>query len=557
MIAKKRILRISSVLFICVFILSSVPLQVVQAADVLFAKPAAGGSGDCSTWEDACTLQSALSNAVRGNEIWVAQGVYKPTTLATDRAATFLLRENVAVYGGFDGITDDEKTDRDPAAHATILSGDIDNNDSQTPIITDLETVTGNTSNSYHVVTGADVAVLDGFTITAGFTDGSIDPFTPVGGGGLYNDSSSPTITNVTFRGNHAVDVGGGMLNYVSNPTLSNVTFSDNSAYWGGGMYIIDSSPTLTIVTFSGNQATEGGGIFNDHSSPTLSNVLFDGNQANYGGGMYNFYTTSTLTITTFSGNHAIDVGGGIYNLFSDSTITNVTFSDNSADIVGGGMYITGNNPVLLNVTFSGNQSRYGGGMYIDASSPVITNTTFSGNHSNNSGGGMFNNGSTVLTNTTFSDNEAGDSGGGMYNYYYSNPTLTNTTFSDNSANKGGGIYNLNNSSPIVRNSIFWGNTGGQFGGDYVEVTDSVLEGGYATGTNIITADPRLGTLGNYGGFTQTIPLLAGSSAIDTANDDYCPDTDQRDVHRPQGAGCDIGAFEGVIYWINLPLIVR
>ena len=53
-------------------------------------------------------------------------------------------------------------------ANVTILSGDIDNNDSQTPIITDLATVTGNTTNSYHVVTGATGATLDGFTITAG-----------------------------------------------------------------------------------------------------------------------------------------------------------------------------------------------------------------------------------------------------------------------------------------------------------------------------------------------------------------------------------------------------
>ncbi len=72
------------------------------------------------------------------------------------------------------------------------------------------------------------------------------------------------------------------------------------------------------------------------------------------------------------------------------------------------------------------------------------------------------------------------------------------------------------------------------------------MQGGYprSTCTNIITADPLLGALGNYGGFTQTIPLLAGSSAIDTGNDAVCPATDQRGVTRPQGAHCDIGAYE-------------
>ena len=61
---------------------------------------------------------------------------------------------------------------------------------------------------------------------------------------------------------------------------------------------------------------------------------------------------------------------------------------------------------------------------------------------------------------------------------------------------------------------------------------------------NIITADPMLGTLGNYGGYTQTIPLLAYSSATDAGNDAICPATDQRGITRPQGVHCDIGVFE-------------
>jgi len=55
-----------------------------------------------------------------------------------------------------------------------------------------------------------------------------------------------------------------------------------------------------------------------------------------------------------------------------------------------------------------------------------------------------------------------------------------------------------------------------------------------------------LGTLGNYGGFTETIPLLAGSSAIDAGDDATCPAIDQCGITRPQGAHCDIGAFEYV-----------
>lgn len=61
------------------------------------------------------------------------------------------------------------------------------------------------------------------------------------------------------------------------------------------------------------------------------------------------------------------------------------------------------------------------------------------------------------------------------------------------------------------------------------------------SGTDIITADPLLSTIGPHGGNTQTIPLLPGSSAINATSTE-CPATDQRGITR--GATCDIGAFE-------------
>lgn len=61
---------------------------------------------------------------------------------------------------------------------------------------------------------------------------------------------------------------------------------------------------------------------------------------------------------------------------------------------------------------------------------------------------------------------------------------------------------------------------------------------------NIISADPRLGAPGDNGGFTATMALLPGSAAIDAGNDATCPAGDQRRVVRPQGAHCDIGAYE-------------
>ncbi|MBI5293979.1 MAG: S-layer homology domain-containing protein [Chloroflexi bacterium] len=518
-------------------LLALAPVQPAHALGNLYAKPVASGLGNCSSWANACTLQTALTNAPRDTEIWAAMGTHRPTTSTVNRDATFQLKDSVAVYGGFKG-TETTRDQRDPAANVTVLSGDIDRNDSQTPIITDISTVTGNGTNSYHVVTGITGATLDGVTITAGFAGGD---YPSDRGGGMYNASNSnPVLTNVTFSGNAASDNGGGMCNSYSNPMLTTVTFSSNAAHYGGGMYNNHSSPILNIATFSGNVVTTtgtGGGMYNAYSSnPTMTDVTFSGNlSAYYGGGMGNYESSPILTNVTFSSNSATNHGGGMYNArFSSPVLTNVTFSGNTTTEAGGGMINTESNPTLTNVTFSDNTANRGGGMNNGGvSNPTLTNVTFSGNTATDIGGGIYNMGGTLL--------------------------LTNVTFSGNTAtNRGGGMWN-NSSNPQIRNTIFWGNTattGAQiYNNDSISavVNDSVVQDGCpadSTCTNIITADPLLGALGDNGGFTLTIPIQAGSSAIDAGDDAICPDTDQRGLSRPWdgdgsgGAACDIGAYE-------------
>ncbi len=476
-----------------------------------------GTCGDQTDWSNACGLQYALTTvAVSGDEIWVASGMYTPTTTG-DRAATFQLKSGVAVYGGFAG-GETERSQRNWTTNVVVLSGDLNGDDVG---------FTNNGENSYRVVTGANGATLDGVTVSGGNANGS-DPYD--NGGGMYNLNGSPTLTNVTFSSNSAHEYGGGMFSG-GNPTLSNVTFSGNSAL------------------------TDGGGMFNDGGSPSLTNVTFSGNSAIFGGGMYNDSGSPTLTNVTFSSNSASFYGGGMYNNEGSPSLTNVTFSSNSATFGGGGINNNSSNPTLTDVTFSNNSAKVGGGMgNSGGSNPVLTNVTFNGNIANVKGGGVTNvSSSPTLTNVTFSGNSAGVWGGGVYNEA-SSPTLTNVTFSGNSAaNIGGGMYNLGTSTVptnlTIRNTILWGNTaptGSQIYDDEYStssVSDSVVQGSYAGGTNIITTDPLLDALGNYGGSTQTTPLLPGSSAIDAGNDTFCPATDQRGIFR-HGAHCDIGAFE-------------
>ena len=265
--------------------------------------------------------------------------------------------------------------------------------------------------------------------------------------------------------------------------------------------------------------------------------------------GIINFGTL-TVQNSTISQNTGENVGGGIFS-FTDSvlTIRNCTISQNSA-FAGGGVYIyRGGTLTMENSIISGNSAFAGGGIAGEGTMS-IDNTTIANNEAG-SGGGILNvassPGSSTLTirNSTISGNTATNKGGGLYNED-STLTLTNVTITGNTAPVGGGTYNAT-SSATIRNTIFWGNTGGEIYNDILStstVSDSVVQGGYSGGTNIIIGDPGLGSLGDYGGATQTIPLGDGSPAIDAGSSTYCPNTDQRGVSRPQGSACDIGAYE-------------
>ena len=408
-------------------------VSLTVTPQIRYVKANATGLNNGSSWTNAYTdLHSALSAASAGDEIWVAAGTYKPTA-TTDRTISFTLKNGVALYGGFAG-TETLRTQRDPSTNVTILSGEIG--------------AVGTGDNAYHVVLGGgtdNTAIFDGFTVTAGNANGA---FPYDAGGGMYNSSSNPSLTNLIFSGNSALS-GGGMFNNNSSPSLTNVIFNSNSADDGGGMGNFTSSPSLTNVSFVANVAsTSGGGISNyDTSSPSLINVLFNGNSAG-------------------------SVGGGMVNVLnSGPSLTNVTFYNNSATSNGGAI-----------------------------------------GYSGNSGG---------------------------------SPTLINVTVKANTAANGGGIYNGNNSLTI-KNSILWGNTNGDlvnFNSSAPSITYSIVQGGYA-GTGNLSSDPLLQPLANNGGFTQTMALGSGSPAINAGTNTGCPATDQRGVTRPQGAACDIGAYE-------------
>ena len=290
----------------------------------------AAGANNGAGWENAYKfLQDALidaNSALKPVEIWVAEGIYTPDSNSADpngsgdRTATFQLINGVTLKGGYAGFGEANPDARDIELYETTLSGDLDGNDE--PNFVNYE------ENSYHVVTGSGTdssAVLDGFTITAGNANEDY-PSQHANGGGMYNYTGSPTVTNCIFTGNRA-GYGGGMLNSFSNPTITNCTFSGNTAGSGGGMSNWENSNlTVSNCIFSNNtSANHGGGMYNYDSSPIVTNSSFIGNSASFaGGGMVNSNdSNSTVTNCTFIGNSVSNSGGGMGNFESDPFVIN------------------------------------------------------------------------------------------------------------------------------------------------------------------------------------------------------------------------------------------
>lgn len=483
--------------------------------DVLYVKPDAGGA--CASWTDACDLQKALSDAQAGDQIWVAAGIYKPTTI-DDQNAYFYLKSGITLYGGFYG-TEASLSQRDWQSNPTILSGEIGD-----PAI-----LTDNSRIILAVYDGSYGIVADGFSIQNGYNTDNAS--------GLYAYNSQGTFSNLILTNNTANQ--GGAINFTNGkPKLVNVTILENHASWGGGLYLTNVDATLTDVTISNNSATmEGGGVYS-----TGGNI--------------------SLTRVTISGNSAVRSGGGFYAYDTDSILTDVSFLNNTASSYEASIYYGGGGMFNFGPEGIGNQN-----------SVTLNNVLFSGNSSADDGGGLYNlRIVSELTNVTFTGNHA-NRGGALSNSIVSYANLTNVTFTDNSitpANPqyGGAIFNFSTSTVTITNTILWGNSVPQLTNSSATATISYsdVQGGCSsipgtTCSNSIDANPLLNALANNGGFTQTQALSANSPAIDTGDSLNCPSKDQRGYYRPingdsiPGARCDMGAYEYDSFLLTGPIL--
>ena len=288
------------------------------------------GLNDGSSWADALQtddgVRLALLQSVSGDQIFVKEGTYYPTT-GTSRSLAFNLKTGVELYGGFVG-TESDPSERLPLGDApTILSADLNENDG-------LGTIT---DNSYHVVNGLNsnaTAVLDGFTVTGGNANGGTN--SDRGGGIICLGSTSPTIRNCHFLSNRCT-FGGGAAYINGSPTFTDVIFEDNFGGSFGGAFDINGGTGIRFdrCTFIGNQASRAGAleIFNTNGA-VVTNCVFRGNRATGGSGGGAVWVGSGGS-TTFRNNTVVGnianthVAGGLVDAGSNVTVANCVFWDN------------------------------------------------------------------------------------------------------------------------------------------------------------------------------------------------------------------------------------
>lgn len=384
------------------------------------------------------------------------------------------------------------------------------------------------------VLTATGLLVQNNVTIDSGIDRDA------TGGGLFLNQRSTTLISNSQILSNTARGPGGGIarqapvaefapsLRVISTTISGNVAQTDapeTDNKLGGGGLLVSGQAELTNVTISDNRAAAGGGIFLAFDDITLTNVSLANN------------SVRAVTIPApIGGGEEIDpetgLGGGIFVSGEPSSLTmdaSIIYS-NTAAVLGGGLYLGSPNNALTNVTLDTNQAQNGGAIY-KASFGIESEPGLE------------------LASVTMADNTATAAEGtaGLYNVNgFVGVRSTILANGDGSANCGGADTVFNSSGYNIDSGTSCG-----------------LAAQGATG-DLSSTDPQLEPLAANGGPTLTRALQEGSPALSATSDAaaFCRATDQRGVTRPQGNGCDIGAFESALTGVSinqlfLPLIVR
>ncbi len=320
------------------------------------------------------------------------------------------------------------------------------------------------------------------------------------------------------------------------------------------------------------------------------------------------FYDLSNGPLTIYKSVSIAGAGARAVSIFQESSPANRVFlvEPNPRNKTVPTVTISGLSIVFGHA--NANNGYFGGDILNEATLTLNEDDITNGTAEEGSGAGISNDGGTLtlthsLVENNYSTNQPDGAGGdsGAIQNVGPNPvteaagklTVTDSTITGNSAALGGGIFSwgdTSNTTSIVNSTIADndGGTRGTEGGGLlasegtITVENSIVSGNTVesalTGERVPSncGDSGISSLGHNlqsaadcaftatgdlkniepgflssglqdnGGNTDTLALEATSPAVDAipSGAPGCSATDQRDVTRPQGTGCDIGAYE-------------
>lgn len=360
-----------------IILVSSLTVLPVSRSAVYYVSVEHGDDSSAGTsWQTAVeTIGTAMERAGQpGDQIRVAEGTYYEHVL---------MNPGIQLTGGFEFGGDFS----DPGLYVTIIDG----------------------NQTQRCVTGADNAILRGFTLQNGYSSH---------GSGVLHCGITMRVGDCIIHNCIAHDGnpsgGGGMHFYQSDSLMENCLFEDNSVdqrpddtsleATGGAVMGWLSSPVFYNCVFRRNSVREtvenklrlGGAIWFVASHPEIRGCLFENNSAETGGAI-GWWNKSRPVIEDcfFRNNTAVSLGGGISHIYHEVSepgypviVRNCGFESNSA-ANGAGIAVLRNNHVIIeNCLFAENQSFDNGcGMSLGSDSTCeVRYTTFADNISMNSG---------------------------------------------------------------------------------------------------------------------------------------------------------------------------
>lgn len=365
------------------------------------------GPGAVFPWTLATSdLSAALASAAPGDQVWVAEGVYVPTT-TSNRLARFTVPSGVRVYGGFAGNeTSLSQRSADPHAHETVLSGNlgavrsvevvrITNGQAGTLLdrvtirdgdgtVQGIGGVGGNGASGLRIV-GGFVEIRDCVISNNRGANQLLDGFPPYPGGGVGVESATTQFTRCSFTGNETLSgqaticsagtprpapnggSGGGVYAASSTVTFAECTFSNNSCGAGGD------APSCFVGAFPGANGGSGGGYFGQSSTTFVRGCAFEHNSTGRGGASVIYSGQSAVANGQGGFGGALCISGGSVQVDSCKFLDNScgsggqqlpTAAGSAGGPGGNGGAVSGVNGgfvVVVNSLFASNRTGDGG----------------------------------------------------------------------------------------------------------------------------------------------------------------------------------------------------